>query len=179
MSKTINLLPDPVIETQRQATTVYQGTVVSIIGFIIFVLLNLIFLFFVVRTNGQYDQVVKEAERIEQEIRTYADISTDLRSLRGLIQRHVRMQRGHMRVGEVIESVTTDGDSLVVFNEIELKDGELVLTNSTSSLEDAVTFLRSVRTNSLFSDIVVNDIGYKGLTQDIIFKTTVTLANVL
>jgi len=175
MSKTINLLPDPVIETQKEVSTVYQGTLVSIIGLIAFVLLNLVILFFLVRATNTYDQVQDEMASVRTEINTFTAVNSNLRLMRARIQRFVRLELSNIHGHDVFAGIIEPEVEGVAVARTELTNNDIKITAQATTLETAVDFLRSIRRQEHFSSLLVNDVGYQGLDSDVSFRVTVTI----
>jgi len=176
MSKTINLLPDPVIETQKEVSTVYQGTLVSIIGLIIFVLVNLIIIFFLTSATNTYDQVQDESASIRSEISTLTAVNSNLRLMRSRIQRFVRLElnnlRGHAVLADIIQPSV---ENIQVIRTELANNKQMSITASAPSLEVAVDYLRSLKRQEEFSSLQVNDVGYQGMDSDVSFRVTVAI----
>lgn len=175
MSKTINLLPDPVIETQKEVSTVYQGTLVSIIGLIVFLLINLIFLFFHVRATNMYGGIQAEAALVQEEISAFSSLTSDLRLLQARVQRFVRQELNNVNGHAVLTSVLqSDVEGITVAN-IEIVNKDLELTVHASTLEQAVEFLRAIKRQEQFPSFNINDLGYDGIDEVVSFRVTVTI----
>lgn len=175
MSKTINLLPDPVIETQKEVSTVYQGTLVSIIGLIAFVLLNLVILFFLLRATNAYDQVQEEISTVKTEINSFTTINSNLRLMRTRMQRFVRLELSNIHAHDVLGGIIKPEVEGIRMARAELVNNEVKISATATTLETAVDFLRTVRRQEHFSSIQVNDIGYQGLETGVSFRATVTI----
>lgn len=172
MSRSINLLPDQVIDTQRKASRIYQGTVLSIIGLIIFILLNLILLFFASQVERTLQVSEAHASTLQQEIKTFEPLETKLAILRDYLSNFQRFNKTSIDIEDFWNKLTEmskDKVSIVTFDYVDQDASNL--RASTDSLANAVAFLLLLKSESeSFGTFRITEVQYEGGTKQFFFN---------
>jgi hypothetical protein len=168
MARIINLLPDPVLDTQKRVTSFYQGSVITLIGLIIFVLLNLSLLFLSIRASSHLSNVQNQAAALEQEIQNLKPTESKLLVFREKLTTYENFLAEQVGFGGILRAFAkTSG---VQITSIEYQDGQYLTTIIEGpSVHDIVAFLITLRNNDLLSDFTIQDVLYSStaLTYDV------------
>lgn len=142
MSKSINLLPDKVLDTQREITQFYAGTVVVIIGLVLFFLLNLVVYFLSVSANNSLLSLKQEESALYQEIASYDQVELKLYQFRDKLFRYNRFRRDNVATEKIWNDIYVASQGTVVIDSLIFRDKSVIeIQAHTDSLTRAVAFL--------------------------------------
>jgi hypothetical protein len=172
MSRLINLLPDPVLDTNRQISSVYQGTVLTLIGVILFILLNLTILFLSLRAENTLKETKNQVAAVEQEIANLRPVEEKLLVLQDKLLRYQRFDSEHKQLHNMWDVLINARQNTVALSSVDFtNETDLVVAAKTDNLINAVNFLITIRQDELLSDFVVQEITYESNEQTYEFVT--------
>ena len=176
MSKSINLLPDPVIDTQRDFTKIYQGVIITLIGLILFGLFNLVLFFLSQQSQEALTQAQNQSDTLTQEIQALQPVEQEIAKLQKKLLDYQRAKNADINFreywGEILSSATDD----MVLTGFELSSqGELDISASTVSLPNAVEFLLALKDSDDLSNFRVLAINYNVINDRYFFETKISI----
>lgn len=164
MPKLINLLPDPILDTQKKFSNLYQGTAMILIGLIIFVLVNLTVLFFSIRAAGTLEDVQARALALEQEIDNLQSVESKLLVFREKIALYEAFAKNNVPIDEVVRQLTAS--PMVYLVGIEYQDNQTLVAHFDAPSEASmVQFLRQLDEVESLRTFEVTDVAYSGVSR--------------
>ncbi len=164
MPKLINLLPDPILDTQKKFATLYQGTAIILIGLIIFALVNLTVLFFSIRAAGALEDVQARSMALEQEINNLQPIESKLVVFREKLETYQTFVGDQVPIDDVVRQLTTN--PVIQLVSIEYQDNQtLVAYFDAPSETSVVEFLGQFNEVEAMRNFEVTDIEYSGVSR--------------
>lgn len=161
MPKSINLLPDKVVETQQKTSRLYQTTSISILGFIFFVLINLVIYFFAVQTDNRLVGAQDDVDEVTREIRVLASIEEKLLFMRDRTSFFTRVSRETVDLADVWDTMNdARGRGTLLESVVVNRNDELLLTASSRSISEAALFLIEMRKESTLADFKLLDLTF-------------------
>jgi Tfp pilus assembly protein PilN len=176
MSKSINLLPDPVIDTQRDFTKIYQGVIITLIGLIVFGLFNLTLFFLSEQAQNSLLETQNRSDTLTEEIRALRPVEQEIARLQSRLsdyQRAKNVDKNLRQYWDIILSAATDEMQLT---DLELNtQGGLNVSATTDSLRNAVDFLLVLKNSDDLSNFQVLAINYSQTNERYFFETKITI----
>lgn len=176
MSKSINLLPDPILATQREISRFYQGTSIVVIILILFALLNLVMLFFSIQTNKNLEDLLAQEDAAKVEIKELRPIELKLFQLRDKLFRYNRFKRDSLYLEVIWDNLQSAAQGTVTMENVTVNQDKLLEVKAkTSSLAKAVEYLLELKNTDELSRFRVSAISFDSGDRTYIFTTVFDL----
>ncbi len=173
MSKSINLLPDPILDTNRQISSLYQGTVLTLIGVILFVLINLTVLFLSIRAENSLTETQDQIQTVQQELQGLQVIEEKLLTIQDKLLRYERFKDEHVAFGDMWDLIIGASEQTVTLVTVEyVKETGLITVAQANDLTQAVDFLVNLKQTDLLTDFTVTEITYDHTDNEYEFVTS-------
>lgn len=176
MSKLINLLPDPVLDTNRQISSLYQGTVLTLIGVILFVLINLTVLFLSLRAENTLTETQNNIQVVQQELQGLRHVEEKLLIIQDKLLRYERFKDEHVVFGDMWDLLIAASQQTVTLRSAEFANETGITTVAyANNLSQAVDFLVILKQTDVLANFTVTEITYDRTTDRYNFTTRFTL----
>lgn len=177
MPKLINLLPDAIVRDRERTFTLYREIIISLISLILFLLFNLILLFFSIRSSDALEAVLARQTSVVQQINEFESVEQRLFLLKQKLLRYSRFNRDNPFLNEVwgqFQSFADEGVSVVNVRYNEA--GILTATAESPSLRQAADFLIALKDTENLSAFTVTEVGYDIRSEVFLFVTEFDLS---